>query len=433
MRNWKQRLGAIPSSARTLLAALAATALLAACGGGGDAAQSGDAGPGALTVGPISGFGSIIVNGVRFDDSRARVFDDDGVDVTDDHGRDALGLGAMVEIESGRIDDGSGRATALSIRLGSELQGPVASVDVASGRFVVLGQTIVVTGDTVFDDSLGVDGLAGLAGQIVEVHALFDAESGRYVATRVEIEDDADEYKLRGRVADHDAAAQHFRLGAAVISYAKVGAAALPAGFADGQSVRVKLETTPAADGSWIAISVRSHERKVEDRDDVRLRGTVSAFTSPTQFEVDGVPVDAASARIEDGPVTAGAFVKVRGTTVAGVLVASRVEIEDDDADDDHDGGSGDDDRFEFELHGAVGALDAATQGFTLRGVRVVWNESTRFDGGTVAQLVDGAQVEVKGRLSDDRSTLVATTIEFEDENEDDDEDDNEDDDEHED
>jgi hypothetical protein len=394
---------------RAIAAAWLAAAALVGCGGGGGDDPAGG-GAAALTVGPISGFGSIIVNGVRFDDSSARIVDDDGNDVTDDHGGDGLGLGAVVEIESDRIDDSTGRATASRIRVGSEIEGPVASVDVATNRFVVLGQTIVVTANTVFDDSLGAGGLAGLAGQIVEVHALLDAASGDYVATRVETEDDADAFKLRGHVAAHDPAAQRFSIGSAVISYAKIGAAALPAGFADGLRVRVKLETTPAADGSWIAITVRSAERRVDDHGDVRLRGTVSAFTSPTAFEVDGVPVDASGARIEDGPVTAGAFVKVRGTTVGGVLVATRVEVEDRDSDDDEDG-----DRAEFELHGTVGTLDIAGRSFVLRGVRVTWTETTRFDDGTVAQLVDGANVEVEGQLSDDRSTLVATKIEFED------------------
>lgn len=400
---------------RAMAAAWVAVAALVGCGGGGGADPGAGGGAAALTVGPISGFGSIIVNGVRFDDSSARVLDDDGNDVTDDHGGDGLGLGAMVEIESGRIDDSTGRATASRIRVGSEIKGPVASVDVASSRFVVLGQTIVLTATTVFDDSLGAGGLAGLAGQVVEVHALFDAASGNYVATRVEAEDAADAFKLRGRVAAHDVAAQRFQIGAAVISYANIGAAALPAGFADGQRVRVTVETTPAGDGSWIAISVRSAERRVEDRGDVRLRGTVSAFTSSTQFEVDGVPVDASGARIDDGPVTAGAFVKVRGTTVNGVLVATRVEVEDDDASDDHGGSGGDDDRFGFELHGTISALDVPGRSFMLRGVRVTWNETTRFDDGTVARLVDGVQIEVEGRLSDDRSTLVASKIDFED------------------
>ncbi|MFD2452572.1 hypothetical protein [Ideonella paludis] len=55
---------------------------------------------GSFTSGAISGFGSIIVNGVRFDDSGAQVYDDDG----NRRGSDDLKLGAHVEIEASRID-----------------------------------------------------------------------------------------------------------------------------------------------------------------------------------------------------------------------------------------------------------------------------------------------------------------------------------------
>ena len=46
---------------------------LSACGGGGDVAGVGQGGTGAFSVGPITGLGSIIVNGIRYDDSRASI------------------------------------------------------------------------------------------------------------------------------------------------------------------------------------------------------------------------------------------------------------------------------------------------------------------------------------------------------------------------
>ncbi|TXC65339.1 hypothetical protein FSC37_02115 [Piscinibacter aquaticus] len=102
----------------------------------------------AYAVGPIRGFGSIIVNGVRFDDSRAQIEDDEGRG----RGRDDLRLGAMVEVESGKIDDSTGRASADRIRIGSELVGVVDSVSGSS--FAMLGQTVDVRPETVLDDSL---------------------------------------------------------------------------------------------------------------------------------------------------------------------------------------------------------------------------------------------------------------------------------------
>jgi hypothetical protein len=71
-----------------LLALIGGVAALSGCGGGGGdvgvgtgtgVASVGSGGTGSFSSGAITGFGSIIVNGVRFDDSQARVTDDDGV------------------------------------------------------------------------------------------------------------------------------------------------------------------------------------------------------------------------------------------------------------------------------------------------------------------------------------------------------------------
>ena len=51
---------------------------------------------------------------------------------------------------------------------------------------------------------------------------------------------------------------------------------------------------------------------------------------------------------------------------------------------------------------------------FMLRGDKVDYSGTVLFKDGTESQLADGVQVEVKGVLSDDRSTLKALVIEFE-------------------
>src|SRR4051812_46921799 len=99
------------SPARQWIQLVAATALLAGCGGGGgDAATSPLGGSSSssgtsFAAGTIAGFGSVIVNGVRFDDSKAKVSDDDGGAAASS----ALRLGMQVEIQGGAVsDDGSG-------------------------------------------------------------------------------------------------------------------------------------------------------------------------------------------------------------------------------------------------------------------------------------------------------------------------------------
>lgn len=383
-----------------LLGTAVAGAMLAACGGGGGGGVTAGAAASAYAVGPIRGFGSIIVNGVRFDDSRAQIEDDEGRG----RGRDDLRLGAMVEVESGKIDDSTGRASADRIRIGSELVGVVDSVSGSS--FVMLGQTVDVRPETVLDDSLalGAAGLPALQGKVVEVHAIFDAGSGHYVATRIEAEDGVLLFKIRGAISALDTTAKTFQIGTAVINYASVPGADVPANLANGQVLRVKVKPQQE-NGQWIATSLRKGERKVDDHDDARLVGQVTAFRSATDFDVNGVKVDASRARIDDGPVTADSRVEVRGRASDGSIVAERVKVV---------SASADMVRG-VELHGAIGSLDKTAKTFVLRGVTVSYAGTVTYERGTEAQLADNQNVEVKGALSADGKTLNAVLIRFED------------------
>jgi hypothetical protein len=381
------------------LAGTSGAALLSACGGGGgdDATASAQS----FSSGPISGLGSIIVGGVRFDDSSARIEDDD-----DGAGfaRSALKLGMMVEIHAAAIDDNLGRCVAALIRFGSELKGPVASIDATAQTFRMLDQTVEVRAETVFDPRLA-GGFPALAvGQILEVHALFDRATGRYLATRIELEDSADVYRLRGLVSNLDTTATTFQIGDAVINYANVPVPDRPA-LANGLRVRVRLQTTQV-NGQWVALTLRLGVRRVDDLPDARLRGFVTAFTSAQQFEVNGIPVDAGGARVDPPTATValGVLVEVRGRASNGVIVAMRVKVIN----------RLSDEWQRVELHGSVGALDTTAQTFVLREVTVNYANVVEWKDGTPADLANGRAVEVKGLWSADRSVLVAAIVEFE-------------------
>jgi Domain of unknown function (DUF5666) len=386
--------------------ALGVPTLLAACGGGGDGTDNSAAGATAdsFSSGPISGLGSIIVGGVRFDDSGARVEDDEGGSRI----RSELRLGMMVEVESSAIDDSNARASALRIRFGSELKGPVAAIDAAAQTLRVLDQTVAVSAQTVFDSTL-VGGFGALAvGQVLEIHAQFDASTGRYAATRIEREDGATEYRLRGVVSQLDTGAKTLRIGDASIDYGSVAATELPAGLADGRRVRVRLQTAQV-NGRWIATHVRTGVRRVDELrgvGDARIRGLVTAVASATRFELQGVTVDAASARLELGgaALAVGLLLEVRGQLDAGVLVAARVRAIE----------RGGDDWQRVELHGTVSALDTAAQTFVVREVKVDYSRVVEWRDGSAPTLAEGRAVEVKGGWSADRRTLVAVRIEFE-------------------
>ncbi len=382
-------------------AALLVIGVVAGCGGGAadDEPAAATAASASYAQGPITGFGSVIVDGVRFDDSRASITDDDGASGDSS----ALKLGSVVEIDGSAIDDGKATAQALRIRFGSEIVGPVASVDTAASTLVVLGQTVEVKPTTVFGESLG-GGLGGIAaGTVIEVNALFDAATGRYVATRIEADAAAPVFKLRGVVAGLDTFVKTFTIGGATISYASVADADLPAGFDNGMRVRVRLQKAQV-NGQWVAISIRAGVRKVEDHDRAHLHGSITAFSSASQFSVNGIPVDASQASFPrgSGGLALGVEVEVQGRMVGGTLQASRVEV----------AGHGPGDH-PIELHGVLSSLDSTAQTFMLRGIVVDYGGAA-FSGGTEADLANGRKVEVKGQLSGDHLKLIATRIEFE-------------------
>jgi hypothetical protein len=399
-----------------LLSALGALLLATACGGGGgDGVDTGGTGgaPLSYTSGSINGFGSVIVNGIRFDDAEATVTDDDG----NRRSRDDLRLGMSAEVEGSAIVDGATgpTSTAQSIRFGSEILGPVESVDPAAHTVVVLGQTVVAGASTVFDDELS-GGLAALrVGDRVEVYGRYDAATARYDARRIERKGSVDAWRLRGVVSELDRTARRFLLGGQPVSYAGLSAADVPADLADGRIVKLRLRTVQVG-GVWIAEGLRDGAPRVEDREDARVEGRIDSFVSAGQFSVNGLAVDASAAAFKDGATAAqlavGVEVEIRGQVRDGVLKASEVEI------DDHDDGSsggGDDQGEEIELHGALAELDTAARSFVLRGVRVSYAGPVEFRDGTAADLANGRQVEVRGRVSSDGTGVSATRIEFDD------------------
>jgi Domain of unknown function (DUF5666) len=384
---------ALRGTLRTLAFALA----LAGCGGG---VESGGTGSQTFASGTITGFGSVIVRGVRFDDSQATVTDADGTA----RSRDDLRLGMTTEIRGSALaTDSSGTtvSTASSIAFGSDILGPIASIDTAAGRLVVLGQIVEINAVTVFDAASVGGGLSALSpGDLVEVYSLLDAATGRYTATRIERKTAAVTYVLRGIVSQLDTTAKAFNIGGERISYAAFGSA-LPATLANGSIVRVRLLTAQVA-GAWVVSALSDGVQRPIDGDEVRLEGRVTAFVSATQFSVNGVQVDAGA--LNPAGVALGVRAEVEGTARGGVLVASKVEIKTD----------GEAEGQEFDLRGLVASPNPAALSFVLRGVTVVYSTTTtEFRKGSAAGLTTGASVEVRGTLSADGTRLLATRIEF--------------------
>jgi hypothetical protein len=225
-------------------------------------------------------------------------------------------------------------------------------------------------------------------------------------------------FKLRGIVAALDSTAKTLMIGGALIDFSGVPAGSVPANLANGQAVRVQLQTVKNSSGAWVAISIRSDAREMENHDEAEVEGTITDFTSTASFSVNGLPVDASKAAFPDGTagIVLGASVEVEGAIANGVLVASKVELQ---------RMHMNEDRNRNELHGPISALDTTAKTFVVRGVTVHYDSTTTvFKDGTEADLANGKEVEVKGTLSADGTSVQAASIEFENEMENENDDD---------
>ncbi len=381
-----------------MLTVLGSAMLMAGCGGGGGGDTTANVpagGTGSSATGAITGFGSIIVGGVRFDDSAASVQDDDG----DSLNRDALKLGMVVRIKGGKkTDDGSSvRAKADSIEVHSELQGPVDSKAADLKSIVVLGQTVNISATTFFEDGLSLATLA--VGAVVEVHGFVDTDKNTLTATRIERKPNAKVYKLQGTVSALNTTATTFTIGTLTINYKN---AVLPSSLtlANGSVVRVRLATTPV-NGTWTALKVQKFEIEKEDRNEAEVEGIITAFESTALFSVNGLAVNAGNIVVPAG-VKLRARVEVEGSVVNGVLVAKKVKLEDGE------------DAAKFELHGTPLSLNTVAKTFVLRGVTVNYGTATFVNGATASSLADlNVRIEVKGVRSAD-NIIVATRISIE-------------------
>lgn len=394
-----QPLHDLTHNARTFGRALLMSLFLVACGGGVESGGTGGNASASYVSGPITGFGSVIVGGVRFDDTNAAVTNAEG----DKRSRDDLKLGMTINVRGTPIA-GDGSSAATSIVVGNAIVGPVGAIDIGAATLTVLGQPVDVLTTTVFDERLGGAIAALSVGDVVEVFALLDTATQRYRATRIERKAQALVYELRGVVTNLNPVARSFAVGNESISYGALSGSDVPAGLTNGSIVRVLLRVVPAA-GVREALRLRLGVTEPRDFDEVRIEGLISAFTSSAVFSVDGVAVDAAQADFPDGTagLANGVRVALRGAVNNGVLSATRVQIKSQ-AQVEDDG---------FELRGLITALDTTALRFTLRGVSVDYSGPVEYSDGTQADLRVAASVEVEGRLSSDGTRLVATQIEF--------------------
>ena len=396
MKNFMKRTGVTMA----LISLLFVSVLLAGCGGGGGATSSSGSSPNnaavaAFSAGTVTGFGSIIIDGVSHDDSIAQVNQELDPNVPAPGTTTSVKLGMKVE----SMLDNQGRMTQLSIQ--SEVLGKISAT--AIDGFTVAGQSVKVSIDaaapTVFE---GANSLADLAvGDIVEVHGSRDA-SGSIIATRIERKDPGSTLGVRvvGTIANLDATARTFTIAALTVNYSS--STLLPPGATLAVGQRVAVWSDAALTGTTLTAKVvRIKTLQIVDGSNVSIGGRVSGIvlTSLT-FSLGEVKVDASTATFLNGIATDlanGSLVRVTGAWQSGKVVANQVSFVKDKVD------------ATVKLMGAVTDF-VSSSSFKLRGVTVDASTAT-YSGGTALNLADGVMVKIEGLISG--GAVKASTVEF--------------------
>lgn len=355
--------------------------VLAACGGGGDGGIGGTGNTqGDVSIGTITNFGSVWVNGVRFNSDNAVIKRDDS---TVDKSLGIDRKGGLRRGMQARVDGSISGATAQTITVKSAAKGRIETTPSAT-QIVVLGQTITIDSSTLIEDNVTL-----AQNDYVEVHGMVVAAgkiSAGYIERKTTL--DSPPYAVRGIVSGHTAGGTTFNIGSLTVSTNGAITSDMPSGPWDGLMVEVK-----GSNCSGVApVCGTLTATKVEPED---VKGDVGAAEIEgfvTALNVDGFNIGSqkivTTGAVYVGGIAAdlvvGTKVEVEGSISAGVLLARKVSF-----------------RESIRIEGNA-TPNVSTSSLTiagLSGITVEVNSLTKFSGVVgLANISAGSHIEVRGR-----------------------------------
>ncbi len=393
---------------------------LFACGGGSSSANRGGGigGTGEAISsqysGEISGFGSIFVNGVRFNTDNSQFFvNGKAVDES------ALSVGMVVRVEG---DAQNNEGVANKVYFDAGIEGPISGDIITSSReqivLPVMGVEVILDrSKTKFDDitfeQLSQDTTLLAAGNMVELSGFYNAQ-GKFEASYFERESspfvaNASEVQVIGSVTQLSDTQFALELSQGVAPFIiELTSTDDNDPLVEGELVKVE-GTLAALDGKTIlAQEIESLTAKEEQ--EVELQGLISALESQQSFTLNGVTVDASQVTLQE-QLTTDMLVEVEGVMKQGVLVAESIEIL----------RSGD--EQEIELMAQVESVDLDAKTLTLSAfgqpLTLAVNSRTEWDDErddvrrfNLSDLAAGDYLEVE--LVETQAGLVAQEIERE-------------------
>lgn len=376
------------------------------CGGGGDSQAGGGIGGTGLyasSVGTVTEFGSVVVNGVTYETRDARVIVENDLQGTGDEAViQNLAVGMVVRVEGRLNADGSGRAE--GVFFSADLQGPVENLitlDARTKRVVILGQAVIIDDRTLFRNTAP---SAISEGMVLEVSGYAD-EDGVILATFVgkiaESLPPGGPVKIKGEVQDLDTGAKTFRIGALTIDY--TDATRFPPTVPEpGQF----LEVTGRLQAPGLLMADRLElEEDIGSAafETIDLEGIVTQIRSAAEFRLGRriVRTDPATAwtNIMPEELTPGTRAMVRGALLDGAILAREIRLSE-----------------KIKIRSNVSSVIPAQNRLVLtgfEGVQVAATAATRIQGraASLEQIQPGDHLKVFGRRSSDGTVLASMVL----------------------
>lgn len=289
-------------------------------------AEGGIGGTG-ISVGPITGFGSIIQNGVRYDVSQAR-FIRDGGSVSD---QSHYHVGEIVKIQGTVNADGvTGKAT--QIDYGSLLQGQITAISADGKSLYVLNQLVRTDSLTMLHTVKLLSDLG--VGNIVQISGARDAQ-GVIRANSLTLQqnsfiDSTSTQLIEGRITQVDVFTQTFILNGLTIDYSRVVRDALPT---VNEYVQVTSKTSlqnKVLQASTITAAKEFVQFNTGEK--AELEGLVTAFINSSRFALNGqLVVTTANTEFENSTpadIKLNAVLEAEGKINSqGELVAEEISV----------------------------------------------------------------------------------------------------------
>lgn len=321
---------------------------MVSCGGGGDVIVAGIGGTG-ITSGEITQFGSVYVNGVKFNTNGSQ-FEVDGDIFYDQPAAVAAGLSeGMVAKVYGTTNGDGVTGTADLVVYDNEVEGPITSIPVEvldSGgtqrSFSIFNQTVIIDETKTFIDGKTFSGLA--KDDLVEISGLPISDTeilATYVKWDGVLDPGTSEVELSGIIELHDDVAKTFTLVGVTnpINYftTPLEDIQLTDGVQDG--LFVEVDGIYDVDDTIIAIEIQEEDDDFgSDIDHISLQGIIADFTNTTDllFTINGQFVDASGAVFYDTnevvfiptiQLANGVRIEVEGNIIGGMLFADEVEL----------------------------------------------------------------------------------------------------------